>query len=566
MTTNRHIALVVAFAGAMCALALPGACRADWKGGPEWTVAGPSALTVTATSQTEAWNTTDHLVAPWQIASDVSITGGDGGNGAARVLLGDRVGDTQIIVTVSRLPSQNVIMFAVEYNDGNWHDALRSGWIPGRDTNFALAISRSGASVDVRVYGDQGLNFDEVSAPLPASILDAVNCIGLAGIDAKLQYSNIHVAGPIPDKGHYLSQAQTAMDSLIDHYWIGGPDTGYIVPTYSGYPVAGQADARGSMWERELMVFSMDTLYRATGDPILKRRLQAQWNWIKTKFAPDELQAAGTSIHAGSDDTGWDALAYLTFYRDTRDPVALDMAKGLLDSGYKRWLSADLGGGLWYANDHRDKSLYGISIVYGSLQVFEATHDQAFYDRALACYNWMESHLLRPDNIYWCDIDANGPLGKERPADIHEGGSISFLAGNMGMAILHAWFYKHTKDQVYLDRAKRTVDAIASVYAREGGYFDDRDAWTNGTFFGDWADHVLTLPGIDPRQKQIVFDTADSIETHDRTREGFYGGCWQGPVDGPKSRWSTHGSRAQQIMTSSSSSIVIMAAALAASK
>ena len=96
-----------------------------------------------------------------------------------------------------------------------------------------------------------------------------------------------------------------------------------------------------------------------------------------------------------------------------------------------------------------------------------------------------------------------------------------------------------------------------------GIYLDDRDAWSNGTFAGDWAADVLSLPGVDVAQRQLLQRTADSIYRNARTSRGYYGGSWGGPAEGPGSRWCVKGSRPEQITTSSSSAMMIVAAALA---
>jgi hypothetical protein len=57
--------------------------------------------------------------------------------------------------------------------------------------------------------------------------------------------------------------------------------------------------------------------------------------------------------------------------------------------------------------------------------------------------------------------------------------------------------------------------------------------------------------------------TADSIYRRARTAEGYYGGSWSGPAEGPGSHWAMVGSRPQQITTSASAVNVIAAAALA---
>ena len=185
-------------------------------------------------------------------------------------------------------------------------------------------------------------------------------------------------------------------------------------------------------------------------------------------------------------------------------------------------------------------------------------------DKAIGCYRWMESQLLRPDGIYWADRDRQGPVGKDDPERIGEAGSVTFLAGNMAMGVLHARLYRLTGEKVYLERAIRTADAVARKLTAKGIYVDDRDAWANGTFAGDWARDVLSLPGIEERHKELLLRTADSIYQKARTSQAYYGGSWSGPAEGPGSRWCMIGSRPQQIMTSASSVNMIVAAALVA--
>jgi hypothetical protein len=68
------------------------------------------------------------------------------------------------------------------------------------------------------------------------------------------------------------------------------------------------------------------------------------------------------------------------------------------------------------------------------------------------------------------------------------------------------------------------------------------------------------LTGIEPKHWTALWKTADSIYTNDRTN-GFYGGSWAGPAEGPGSAWWLNGSVPEQITTSSSSACMIMAAA-----
>jgi hypothetical protein len=220
---------------------------------------------------------------------------------------------------------------------------------------------------------------------------------------------------------------------------------------------------------------------------------------------------------------------------------------------------------MWYNDGKTNKSVYQTAIVLDALRVYQVTGDQSFYDRAMDCYSWMESHLLRTnlDNLYWCDYSALGPVGQDRPEDITEAGSVVFLGGNMAMAVLHAQLYQMTGDANYLQRAIRTANAILSspLATPFGVYLDDRDPNVEGTFAGDWAREVLTLSGVDPKHWTILWTTADSIYGNARTTNGCYGGSWSGPADGPGSPYWVNGAIPQVLAVSTSSANMVLAAA-----
>src|SRR5205807_7064748 len=145
--------------------------------------------------------------------------------------------------------------------------------------------------------------------------------------------------------------------------------------------------------------------------------------------------------------------------------------------------------------------------------------------------------------------------------DIHEAGNVTFLGGNMGMAALHARLFRLTSEDEYRKRATRTVDALFNRLVNTNPvYINDRDAWTDGTFAGDWTREVLTLPGISSKHWNVFRTSGDAIFTKARTTNGYYGASWDGPADGSGSAWVRIGSTPHQIMTSASSVNLIVAA------
>ena len=364
---------------------------------------------------------------------------------------------------------------------------------------------------------------------------------------------------------HYCDQATKAMGDLLNHFWTGSPDTGHITGTSHGMPATDPRHERGILWEKAMLYIPMAGLWRATGDETLLRRLKADWRYTKEKFTAKELEACGqaSGTNWAADDAGWSALMYLAAYDVTADVEALARAQGLVRASFEHWMDDELGGGMWYSDKHESKSLYQTALVQAALRIHALTGDDWFRDRAMKCYTWMETHLLREDGLYWCDYKPDGPAGHKRPNDIHEAGSVVFLGGNMGMGVIHAHLFRNTREDTYRVRALRSADALLKhMTTTEGVFLDDRDAWTNGAFACDWAREVLSLPGVDDRHRSAMQKTADSIFSKARTQSGFFGGSWSGPAEGEGSVWWRKKSVPEQIMTSASAFSMIVAACI----
>jgi hypothetical protein len=399
----------------------------------------------------------------------------------------------------------------------------------------------------------------------PGSAIGTITTFGMFRCEMNAGFSEMtsSLAESVRDSArHYLSLATAAANDLLGHWWVGNARAGQTASTWNGY-TTNLPDGRGVLWERGMFYLAMNDLWRTTGNSSLQQLLASDWRRTKSIYTTNELQSCGAnSANVAVDDSGWSALMYLDAYEATGDQTALLCAKGLVNNAFNRWLDNQLGGGLWYSDAEQVKSLYQVGIVLSAIRIYQLTGDQTFTNQAMQCYTWMESHLLRGDNLYWCDYNSSGPVGQNRPNQIAEANSVVFLGGNMGMAVLQARLYQITGDTNYLSRALRTANAIynSPLLTAGGIYLDDRDDWTEGAFAGDWVREVLCLPGIDAKHWTALWNTADSIYTNARTN-GYYGGSWAGPAEGSGSTWWVHGSRPQQITTSSSSINMVMAAA-----
>jgi hypothetical protein len=326
-----------------------------------------------------------------------------------------------------------------------------------------------------------------------------------------------------------------------------------------------------------MMLCALEGLYENNGDLDLNARIGAQWRYDKAHYTVAELQACGAgSINPWCDDACWSLLYYAIAFQQTGDADALDDARGLIRKIHDRWHDDQLGGGLWYNDERKVKSLYGAAFAYAGLALYEASGELSFREFAMAEYDWIEAHLKRPDDLYWCESSAGpptdprnpaGPIGQNRPGQIQEASSVVYLGGNMAMGACHAFLYQMTGSAPYRQAALRTATALRErAVDRAGRYINDRDAFTNGVFGSIWARRVLTLPGSDERDRTILSATAKAIVAARTTAgyvpaygpagAGFYPADWNGG-----SVWESKGSLANMLHVSASSVGLVVGAA-----
>jgi predicted alpha-1,6-mannanase (GH76 family) len=535
-------------------------CMASWQVGSDWKVASDSSLSVACTSGSYAWSSIKPS-STWSVSGNLKIESLYKVYGSVRFAFGDANHEPMLLVGVNQHAS-HLSQVEVSIPGNRRPNLMVSGYVPGGDNTFAFKVTRVGDRLKLECFGDKGFIYVRETPRIQSSILDSIESFGVECDGGESAFDSLVITTPYEQPGHYTAQAEAAMLDLIKNFWCGGLGDGCIRPGSHGWPTPN--DPKGGIWDRGQLLFCFDTLYDANHDPNLRQRLSLEMAHLQKYFKPEDVDKAGSHPDMiACDDCGWNGLFFMELYKHTGNKFALDRADALMNSAYERWMDNELGGGMWYNDSRNGKSIYQTGVLLCSLDVWKENGDTALKDKAISCYEWLESHLLRSDGIYWADYTRDGPRGKERPNDIHESGSVSFLAGNMGMTVLHARMYRMTGDKKYLDRALRTAEGISRKFVKDGIYFDDRDGWANGSFARQWAEEVLTLPGIDPKHKQLLFRTADSIYKNARTVDGFYGAGWAGPAEGPDSVWDIKGTRAQQTMTSGSSANMIMAAAIA---
>ena len=354
---------------------------------------------------------------------------------------------------------------------------------------------------------------------------------------------------------NFSSLASAAINRYYEKFWKGTIENGHI-----------QSNTPSMIWELAMGVFAMESYYAATDDAETKTRLAAEWSHLKATFRKEKMVAnMGDAPNIAADDAGWDAMVYLTFYRVTGDPLALQYARECILNAYEYFKDGDLNNGMWYCNSTQYggdqwKSVYSAAQVITALEYCELTkgtkdYDATLYSETMKLYNWLENNLCRDavktyencfqdgrsytvkrvDYLYWCDFNVNrdgrternGPDGAVRSNAISWDGSVSALFGNMAMASINAKLYRLTGQETYLTKSLRTVSAITKRYTTaDNTYINDRDHNTNAAFAYYYVKETLTLPGITQEDINRFANTGYVIATYGVTQDGYYHTNW----------------------------------------
>ena len=358
---------------------------------------------------------------------------------------------------------------------------------------------------------------------------------------------------------NYQTMAKKALEDLYARFWT-EDDGGHILPTHCGVVV----EKPLMIWEVTMLLIAMETYYDATGDEETKRRILGTWKYLKTVFPYEKLTACfGEEPNLALDDTGWDIMAYLMFYRLTGDPELAEMIQRTLLGAYEHYSDGPLENGLWYCdwkqyNDHW-KSSYIVSLLISAWEFCKMTegtplYSQELYDKTMILYRWTETYFRRDrtytvpqgladggdlvvdtvDYLYWVDYnqdregrpERNGPSGGTTPNRIGELGSVCGIFIAMGMAALNVKLYQTVKDPRYLQKALETSSAVATINNVNGAYMNDRDIHTNATMLRYFVHEILATDYATDSQRDMLFRTADNIYASGVNCHGIYYPWW----------------------------------------
>lgn len=518
-----------------------------------------------------------------------------GGRIVSRVQLLDQYKNPKVIMTYEYLSGtkQTALKWETISPAGSWQTLFQLDWTKVADTSLNFRISKaSAAALTLEITGNQGY-YKTVTCDVPQETVSTLCYGGLAAERSTARFSNICLSLPAIE-ADFTAAAETAYQNLMKNFLekdeerlkpvVYGMVTGDV--TNAGYTVS--VWSAGDFWESAVALMAMDTYakYHDKGSEAYQKtavRIANTVNFFVTTYGEANLTTAGTApVNHAMDDCGWNVMALLLGYkynlelgRASEAAVCLRYAEKLFNNTFDHYYDEQLGGGLWYNDTRSEKSLYAATLAMAGYDLYELTKDETIRERYLKIYDGVENNLRRADGLYYIHINGEGVASKDNPYDISEGGSCTYIGGNMCMAVLN---YRLGN----IDKAKTTAEGIALFETtRTGALLNDRDAWNNTFFLGMFQRELVQTGVVDARYADILRTTAANILVNAVFDDGYYSAAWEGPKE-PQSngypkdypmearnRWGTQvnqggyfiGSTPNQIMTTATTIHVLFAAA-----
>lgn len=177
------------------------------------------------------------------------------------------------------------------------------------------------------------------------------------------------------------------------------------------------------------------------------------------------------------DDNEWVGLAKVQQYLMTHDTKALARAKQiftLVESGWDTDASHPDPGGVFWTQATWSHDRNTVSNMPGAelgLRLYQVTHDRSYLDWSLRMYDWTNTYMLSPDNLYWDHVDLQGNV------------NTVYWSYNQGVPVgVNVLLFQATHDKTYLRRAE-TVASAAYDWFVTGGRLMGQPIYFNSIFF-----------------------------------------------------------------------------------
>ncbi|MBE6974622.1 MAG: cadherin-like beta sandwich domain-containing protein [Ruminococcaceae bacterium] len=500
-----------------------------------------------------------------------------------------------VTVNVEYTKAAGTWKFAVqERQDEGWVTLWESEALVLEDTTCNFRLDRIvGGELKLTVVGDRGYTASATVTVADETIKD-ISYFGVLAMKSVVRFTNFRV-GATQIIRDYAELARETYRNLMKNYL--DSERNRLYPVTWGFH-NGQVtntgktasfEGAGSVWEHTVMLMALDTyaqsLEQGSEEYLTAARIITNTVKMLTDYYPENMiTTAAVTPNWAMDDTGWTTMCLLLGYyynkvlgNEEDSALCYRYAKKLFHSAYDTFYNADLGG-LCYTEEKTGLDLYAATLALAGYYINLIQPDEKVQSQFEDIYNGLETLLRRPDGLYWMGVNENGAGSADNPYGIREGGSCTYIGGNMAMAVLNMLLGNEEK-------AYETVLGITRFESyNNGAFMNDRDAWNNTFFLGMFVREVMGKSIADGHTDRALYATVTMILENACFDDGYYGASWSGPKEPSslgypsqgeystegRNHWGVQvnnnglniGSTPQQIMTSATTAHVLLAAAL----
>lgn len=268
--------------------------------------------------------------------------------------------------------------------------------------------------------------------------------------------------------------AHNLMKTVIDYYYHKGPRTCWQAwyPKENGYwdgdaLVWGQGGGLSAFVAmREASIGTDQERYYKLLDNDMFNGIQCFWVEDRGRTAYSVYPAPGNDRFY--DDNVWIGLDMALWYSITNDTRYLNQAKAVWSYLAQYGWDETCGGGVYWRelNEPTTSKNTCSTAPTGvlSCKLYLLTQEQKYLDKAIECYNWLQTYIQDPsDHLYYDNVSPKA----EDPSQIGNIGKDKYSYNSGQPLQLACLLYKITKDQSYLTTAKEIAEACHKRWFNE---------------------------------------------------------------------------------------------------
>lgn len=280
---------------------------------------------------------------------------------------------------------------------------------------------------------------------------------------------------------------------------------------YNNYfPLESEADNAvfNYWWIAHLVEVRLDA-YERTADPTYLDSAEAI-------YLANKARNGQTLIHDYYDDMLWNALAAHRLYLATDKKRYLEDAQLVFDHLVENSWNEMMGGGFSW---RRQQPYYKNTPVNAPFIIlagwlYQTTGKAIYLEWAEKTYRWLTNVLLRSDDFVEDGInrEEDGKIDTQWQFTYNQG---VYIGANLVL-------YANTKNEDYLDQAKRTADRALTTLVKEEVFYDEGEGGDEGLFKGILYRYLADLIAYTMKEPYIAFlENSLEIMLRGSEKEGY---------------------------------------------